>query len=75
MIQTGYRIGMLIAGAGALVIASRAGWFAAYATVAVLSALACWYFCLDLSRLLELRAVRLNLAIDGRRSGSGLRLR
>ena len=36
MIQTGYRIGMLIAGAGALVIASRAGWFAAYATVAVL---------------------------------------
>jgi PAT family beta-lactamase induction signal transducer AmpG len=36
MIQTGYRIGMLIAGAGALMIAARAGWFAAYATMAAL---------------------------------------
>ena len=36
MIQTGYRIGMLIAGAGALMIAARTGWFAAYATMAVL---------------------------------------
>ena len=36
MIQTGYRIGMLIAGAGALIIASHAGWFAAYATMAAL---------------------------------------
>jgi len=36
MIQTGYRIAMLVSGAGALVIASRAGWFAAYATMAVL---------------------------------------
>src|SRR5580692_4011909 len=36
MIGTGYRIGMLVAGAGALLIASRAGWFAAYATMAVL---------------------------------------
>jgi len=36
MIQTGYRIGMLIAGAGALAIAARAGWFAAYATMAAL---------------------------------------
>ena len=34
MIQTGYRIGMLVAGAGALFIASRFGWFAAYATMA-----------------------------------------
>src|ERR1700694_4108837 len=33
MIQTGYRIGMLIAGAGALMIAARASWFAAYATM------------------------------------------
>ena len=32
--QTGYRIGMLVAGAGALAIAARAGWFAAYATMA-----------------------------------------
>jgi MFS transporter, PAT family, beta-lactamase induction signal transducer AmpG len=36
MIQTGYRIGMLVAGAGALLIAGRAGWFAAYATMAAL---------------------------------------
>jgi PAT family beta-lactamase induction signal transducer AmpG len=36
MIQTGYRIGMLVAGAGALFIADRAGWFAAYASMAVL---------------------------------------
>jgi MFS transporter, PAT family, beta-lactamase induction signal transducer AmpG len=36
MIQTGYRIGMLAAGAGALIIAARAGWFAAYATMAAL---------------------------------------
>ncbi len=36
MIQTGYRIAMLAAGAGALIIAARAGWFAAYATMAAL---------------------------------------
>ena len=35
-IQTGYRIGMLVSGAGALVIAAHAGWFAAYATMAAL---------------------------------------
>jgi PAT family beta-lactamase induction signal transducer AmpG len=35
---TGYRIGMLVAGAMALVIASRAGWFAAYASMAGLVA-------------------------------------
>jgi MFS transporter, PAT family, beta-lactamase induction signal transducer AmpG len=34
MIQTGYRVAMLVSGAGALVIAARAGWFAAYATMA-----------------------------------------
>ncbi len=38
MIQTGYRIAMLVAGAGALIIAARAGWFAAYATMAALLA-------------------------------------
>ena len=38
MIQTGYRIAMLVSGAGALVIASRFGWFAAYATMAALLA-------------------------------------
>ncbi|MGA9722569.1 MAG: AmpG family muropeptide MFS transporter [Candidatus Binatus sp.] len=36
MIQTGYRIAMLVAGAGALIIAARYGWFAAYATMAAL---------------------------------------
>jgi MFS transporter, PAT family, beta-lactamase induction signal transducer AmpG len=36
MIQSGYRIGMLVAGAGALFIAASAGWFAAYATMAAL---------------------------------------
>ncbi len=36
MIQTGYRIAMLVAGAGALFIADHAGWFAAYATMAML---------------------------------------
>lgn len=36
LIQTGYRIAMLVSGAGALMIASRAGWFAAYATMAAL---------------------------------------
>src|SRR6266852_7025916 len=38
MIQTGYRIAMLVSGAGALIIAARAGWFAAYATMAALLA-------------------------------------
>jgi PAT family beta-lactamase induction signal transducer AmpG len=36
MIQTGYRIAMLVSGAGALMIAARFGWFAAYATMAAL---------------------------------------
>jgi PAT family beta-lactamase induction signal transducer AmpG len=36
MIQTGYRLAMLVSGAGSLLIAARAGWFAAYATMAVL---------------------------------------
>lgn len=34
--QAGYRVGMLVAGAGTLFIASAAGWFAAYATMAAL---------------------------------------
>ncbi len=38
MIQTGYRIAMLVSGAGSLMIAARAGWFAAYATMAALLA-------------------------------------
>jgi MFS transporter, PAT family, beta-lactamase induction signal transducer AmpG len=38
MIQTGYRLAMLMSGAGSLIIAARAGWFAAYATMAALLA-------------------------------------
>jgi PAT family beta-lactamase induction signal transducer AmpG len=34
MIQAGYRIAMLVSGAGALLIADRVGWFAAYAAMA-----------------------------------------
>jgi MFS transporter, PAT family, beta-lactamase induction signal transducer AmpG len=36
MIQTGYRLGMLVSGAGALMIAARAGWFVSYAVTASL---------------------------------------
>jgi MFS transporter, PAT family, beta-lactamase induction signal transducer AmpG len=36
LIQTGYRIAMLVSGAGALIVAAHAGWFAAYATMAAL---------------------------------------
>lgn len=35
-VQAGYRIAMLAAGAGALLVASQWGWFAAYATMAAL---------------------------------------
>jgi MFS transporter, PAT family, beta-lactamase induction signal transducer AmpG len=34
MIQIGYRIGMLVSGAGSLMIAARAGWFVSYAIMA-----------------------------------------
>jgi MFS transporter, PAT family, beta-lactamase induction signal transducer AmpG len=46
MIQTGYRIAMLASGAGALIIADRAGWFAAYATMAALLAVGMLVFLL-----------------------------
>jgi len=36
MIQAGYRVAMLVSGAGALVIAAHASWFAAYATMAAM---------------------------------------
>ena len=36
VIQGGYRLGMLVAGAGALAIANRVGWFASYAIMAAL---------------------------------------
>src|SRR5438309_1550211 len=46
MIQTGYYMGMLASGAGALVIASRFGWFASYATMAALLAVSMLTFLL-----------------------------
>ena len=36
LVQVGYRVAMLVVGAGSLVIAQRFGWFAAYATMAAL---------------------------------------
>ena len=39
MIQTGYRLGMLVSGAGALMISARAGWFVSYAIMASLLAI------------------------------------
>jgi PAT family beta-lactamase induction signal transducer AmpG len=46
MIQTGYRLAMLASGAGALIIADHAGWFAAYATMAALLAIGMLVFLL-----------------------------
>src|SRR5271155_1576773 len=37
MIQTGYRLAVLVSGAGALIIAGRHGWVAAFATLAALA--------------------------------------
>jgi PAT family beta-lactamase induction signal transducer AmpG len=46
MIQTGYRAAMLVSGAGALIIADYAGWFAAYVTIAALLAVGMLVFLL-----------------------------
>lgn len=46
MIQTGYYMGMLASGAGALAIAARFSWFAAYATMAGLLAVSMLTFLL-----------------------------
>src|ERR1700758_79151 len=46
MIQTGYYMGMLASGAGALVIADRFGWFASYAAMAALLAISMLTFLL-----------------------------
>src|ERR1019366_6903994 len=43
---TGYRIAMLVSGAGALIVAARYGWFAAYATMAALLAVGMLVFIL-----------------------------
>jgi PAT family beta-lactamase induction signal transducer AmpG len=46
MIGSGYRVGMLVSGAGSLLIAAYAGWFAAYATMAALLAVGLLVFLL-----------------------------
>ncbi len=46
MIQSGYRIAMLVSGAGGLFIAAYAGWFAAYATMAALLTVGLFVFLL-----------------------------
>jgi PAT family beta-lactamase induction signal transducer AmpG len=46
MIGSGYRVGMLVGGAGCLFIAAYAGWFAAYATMAALVAVGLLVFLL-----------------------------
>jgi MFS transporter, PAT family, beta-lactamase induction signal transducer AmpG len=46
MIQTGYRVAMLVSGAGTLIIAAHAGWFAAYATMAALLSIGMLVFAL-----------------------------
>jgi MFS transporter, PAT family, beta-lactamase induction signal transducer AmpG len=47
MLQSGYRIGMLVAGAGGLFIAAYAGWFATYATMAALVSIGMLVFLLS----------------------------
>ena len=57
---TGYRVAMLFAGAGALIIAARAGWFAAYASMAALIGIAMLVFLLAPGP-----AIQLQLAAPG----------
>jgi PAT family beta-lactamase induction signal transducer AmpG len=59
MIQTGYRIAMLVSGAGTLVIAARAGWFAAYATMAAMLAVGILVFVFGPEPPLTAEAARL----------------
>jgi MFS transporter, PAT family, beta-lactamase induction signal transducer AmpG len=56
MIQTGYRIGMLVSGAGALIIAARAGWFPSYAIMAGLLAIGMLVFLFGPEPLAETKA-------------------
>ena len=75
MIQTGYRIAMLVSGAGSLMIAARAGWFAAYATMAALMAVGMLVFLLGPEPTARLKPVGRGEAADGKRCAIGWRRR
>jgi PAT family beta-lactamase induction signal transducer AmpG len=62
MIQAGYRVAMLVSGAGALFIAARVGWFAAYATMAVLLGVGMLVFLLGPEPAPSIGAVRVTRA-------------
>lgn len=74
MIQTGYRIAMLVSGAGTLVIAARVGWFAAYATMAALLVVGILVFLFGPEPTLEVEAAHIAKRIgniDGNIDGGG----
>jgi PAT family beta-lactamase induction signal transducer AmpG len=75
MIQTGYRIAMLVSGAGALIIAARYGWFAAYATMAALLTVGMLVFISDPSQRYHPTRSRIPRRADSTRSANGSRLR
>ncbi len=75
MIQTGYRIGMLIAGAGALIIAGNVSWFAAYASMAGLLGLAMLVFLLAPEPSVPVFITRSNPGSNPKLSGNGWRPR
>ena len=67
MTQTGYYMGMLASGSVALVIAARFGWFAAYATMAVLLAVSMLTFLLGPEPSLPAAASNRRLHTQGNR--------
>ncbi|MGD0957334.1 MAG: MFS transporter [Candidatus Acidiferrales bacterium] len=74
-IQTGYRIAMLVSGAGALVIAARAGWFAAYASMAALTAVGMLVFLFGPEPRVTAKATLTDKAIKGAPGWDALRRR
>jgi PAT family beta-lactamase induction signal transducer AmpG len=68
MIETGYRVAMLVSGAGSLVIAARAGWYAAYATMAALQAACMLVFVFGPEPALDAEAAHLAKTGGGRES-------
>lgn len=64
-VETGYRVGMLVSGAGGLVIAARFGWFAAYATMAVLQAACMFVFLFSPEPAASAEAARAKAAEHG----------
>ncbi len=66
-LQIGYRIAMLVSGAGSLVIAARFGWFAAYATMAALLSIGVLVFLFGPEPAVTAEADRIRR--DGAKSG------